>query len=86
MSCQYLQIFKMQLELLCHQTEMKEQIANELTAMVMKTFMTAASPVASPTKQQNTLQSPIWVLETAIAMLLASNSSGKSTTTVNPMQ
>ena len=36
--------------------EMKEQIANELTAMVMKTFATAASPVASPTKQQNRLQ------------------------------
>ena len=51
--------------------EMKEQIATELTAMVMKTFATTASPVASPTKRQNTVQSPIRVLETAIATSLS---------------
>ena len=61
--------------------EMKEKIANELTAMAMKTFATAASLAASPTKKQSTLQSPIRVLETAIATSLASNSSGKSIAT-----
>jgi hypothetical protein len=65
--------------------EMKEQVATELTAMVMKTFATAASPLGSPAKQA-TAQGPIRVLETAIATSLASNSSGKSSTTVNPMQ
>ena len=65
--------------------EMKEQVATELTAMVMKTFATAASPLASPTKQ-TTAQSPIRVLETAIATSLASNSNGKSSATGNPMQ
>ena len=65
---------------------MKEKIARELTAMIVKTFATAALPAASPTKAL-ALESPIRVLENALATSLASSSSGKSIVTIaNPMQ